>query len=166
MTAQMEVVDPQPATYRGDLAVLYREHSGAVYGLVHRVCGPAFAPDVTQEVFVRFWKDPSRFEPARGSLRSFLLSMANSRAIDVVRSEYARRGGEERSAWEYPMRVGEALNDLPAPERDAIVSAYYGGCSYREAAEALGTPEETIKSRIRAGLTRLRSDLGDLPAVR
>ncbi len=159
-------------------ADIYREHSNAVYGLACRVCGPALAAEVTQDVFVRFWTDPQRFDPARGSLRSFLLASTNGRAIDVVRSETARRGREDRTSRLAPAAfvesdqellarerseiIAKAIGELPPGERDAIVSSFYGERTYREAARVLETPEGTIKSRIRAGLRTLHLALGDL----
>jgi len=166
---------------KGDFAEIYRDHASAVYGLACRVCGPGLAAEVTQDVFTRLWTHPEKFDPARGSLRSFLLATANGRAIDVVRSEGWRRGREERTArfapatsaaadhelleQERSARIAEALTELPAPQRDAIVSAFYGERTYREAAQLLRQPEGTIKSRIRAGLETLRNALGDFPSA-
>ena len=159
-------------------ADIYLEHSDAVYGLACRVCGPALAAEVTQDVFVRFWTHPQKFDPARGSLRSFLLEMTNGRAIDVVRSETARRGREDRTSRFAPAAFAEsdqellarerseiiarAIGELPPGERDAIVSSFYGERTYREAARVLETPEGTVKSGIRAGLRTLHDALGDL----
>ncbi len=165
----------------GDFAEIYRDHSSAIYGLACRVCGPGLAAEVTQDVFTRLWTHPDKFDPARGSLRSFLLASANGRAIDVVRSEGWRRGREERTSrlapavsagadrelleQERSARIAAALSELPAPQRDAIVSAFYGEHTYREAAQVLCEPEGTIKSRIRAGLRTLRNALGDFPSA-
>ena len=69
------------------LAEVYRRHGGAVYGMARRVLSnTAEAEDVTQEIFLRLWNDPDRFDPSRGSLRSFLLAQAHGRAVDAVRS--------------------------------------------------------------------------------
>jgi RNA polymerase sigma-70 factor (ECF subfamily) len=155
---------------------LYAEHSQGVYGLAWRICGSSFAGDITQEVFLSLWKNPDRFDPIRGSLHSLLLTMAHGKAIDIVRSETARRGREKRSASAEPMSdVGDeefdkntaslitlALDRLPAKEKEAIVTAFYGDCTYREAALVLGQPEGTIKARIRKGMARMRFDLGSL----
>lgn len=159
----------------------FRDHRKAVYLLASRVCGPKHAGDVTQEVFLRLWRDPERFDPARGSLRNFLLAITHHKAIDAVRSEEARRAREERASRavdaseveldcellqrESAGRISEALDDLAPSERQAIVAAFYGHRSYREAAILLGEPEGTIKSRIRSGLRQLRITLADHPAV-
>lgn len=163
--------------YREDaLAEVYRRHGGAVHALASRILGRGpQADDVAQEVFLDLWRRPERFDPSRGTLRTFLMTMAHARSVDVLRSESARRAREERStretatagydiehqAWDLAVaeQVRAALGDLPADERRAIELAYFGGHTYREVATILGEPEGTIKSRIRAGLRRLRSRL-------
>src|ERR1700726_179172 len=81
------------------LAGVYRRHGGAVYGLARRVLNNSSeAEDVTQEVFLRLWNQPDRFDPARGSLRSFLLAQSHGKAVDVVRSHNSRRMREARDA--------------------------------------------------------------------
>ena len=88
------------------LAEAYRRHGGAVFGLAKRVLNnPTEAEDVTQEVFLRLWNQPDRFDPARGSLRSFLLAQAHGRAVDAVRSSSSRRSSRRpamRSARRSP----------------------------------------------------------------
>ena len=74
------------------LAEVFRRHGGAVHGLARRLLGDdAPAEEVVQEVFLRLWRQPERFDPDRGSLRSFLLAQAHGRAVDLIRSEEARR---------------------------------------------------------------------------
>jgi RNA polymerase sigma-70 factor, ECF subfamily len=158
------------------LAEAYRRHAGAVYGLARRLLNDVrLAEEVVQEVFLRLWNQPDRFDPARGSLRSYLLAHAHGRAVDLLRSEGARRQREERDArqaaeagydlehevWDLTTaeRVRSALESLPEGERDAIQLAYFGGLTYREVADRLGQPEGTVKSRIRSGLKRLRGEL-------
>lgn len=158
------------------LAETYRRHGRAVYGLARRVLvDPAEAEDVTQEVFLHLWRNPARFDPARGALRTYLLTQAHARAVDVVRSRTARVRREtddarktanasydiEREVWDLALaeRVAEALETLPAEERAAIDLAYFGGHTYREVARMLAAPEGTVKSRIRNGLRKMRSTL-------
>ena len=160
------------------LARIYDRLGGAIYGLSRQVLkDDGLAQDVTQEIFLRLWNEPQRFNPERGSLRSFLLREAHSRSIERVRSEEARRQRESRSEFRdrpVPLdieddvlrsltsdEVRNALSQLPEGERSAIVLAYYGGHSYREVASVLGAPEGTIKSRIRSGLLKLSSLLDD-----
>lgn len=165
------------ARYQQDaLAEAYRRHAGAVFGLAKRLLGAAAqAEEVVQEVFLRLWNQPDRYDPDRGSLRSFLLAQTHGRAVDLLRSEQARRRREERDAvtavpvehdldrelWDLALadQVRAALQRLGPGEREAIELAYFGGRTYREVAETLGEPEGTIKSRIRAGLRRLRTEL-------
>jgi RNA polymerase sigma-70 factor (ECF subfamily) len=158
------------------LEAAYRRHSTAVFGVARRVIRDvALAEEVVQEVFVRLWNRPERFDATRGSLRSYLLIDAHARAIEVVRSDIARRGREDRSvrldptpgddvereAWELLLadHLRDALDDLTEGEREAIELAYYGGYTYRQVATMLGEPEGTVKSRIRSGLLHLRDRL-------
>ncbi|MGI9645414.1 MAG: sigma-70 family RNA polymerase sigma factor [Ilumatobacteraceae bacterium] len=158
------------------LAEAYRRHAGAVFGLSKRLLGDhSRAEEVVQEVFVRLWNEPNRYDPERGSLRSFLLAHTHGRSVDIIRSDVARRNREERESleqaeagydlarevWDMALagHVREALTNLQPGERDAIELAYFGGKTYKEVAEELGQPEGTVKSRIRAGLKRLRTDL-------
>jgi len=160
------------------LAEIYRRYGGAVWSLARRVLQDGHrAEEVCQTVFTDLWAAPERYDPARGSLRSWLLTQAHGRAVDVVRSEEARRRRDERDARQAPpprpeadvettvaglavaQEVRRALHSLPPEERDPIVLAYFGGQSYRQAAEQLGQPEGTVKSRIRSGLAKLRRAL-------
>jgi RNA polymerase sigma-70 factor (ECF subfamily) len=160
------------------LAEVYRRHGRAVYGLARRVLqDTAEAEDVTQEVFLRLWREPDRFDPERGSLRSFLLAETHGRAVDAVRSSSSRRAREAREAArtaraEYDMQheawdlaladqVARAMGELSDDERRAIELAYFDGRTYREVARVLEQPEGTVKSRIRSGLRRLRDALTD-----
>ncbi|MBO0732194.1 MAG: sigma-70 family RNA polymerase sigma factor [Acidimicrobiaceae bacterium] len=158
------------------LAEVYRRHGGTVHALARRLLGTdGRAEEVTQDVFVDLWNRPERFDPARGSLRSFLTTVVHGRAVDVLRSDAARAGREQRTAretaaagydlenevWDLAVadQLQEALATLSPPERHAIELAYFNGHTYREVAALLGEPEGTVKSRIRAGLRRLRTAL-------
>lgn len=160
----------------GALAETYRRHGGAVQGLARRLLrSDTHAEDITQEVFVRLWEQPERFDTERGSLRSFLLSIAHNRAVDHLRSSSARTSREQRSAaevaasgynierhaWDLHVsdQVRRALVDLTDQQRRAIELAYFDGHTYRTVAAMLGEPEGTVKARIRAGLTSLRRAL-------
>lgn len=158
------------------LAEAYRRHAGAVYGLAKRLLSDhARAEEIVQEVFVRFWNEPDRFDPGRGTLRSFLLANAHGRSVDLIRADVSRRRREEREAfqaaaagydvaheaWDLALasHVRDAMHVLHDGERAAIELAYFGGMTYREVAEQLGDAEGTVKSRIRSGLKKLRSEL-------
>jgi RNA polymerase sigma-70 factor (ECF subfamily) len=163
------------------LATIYQRHAASVLGLARQILGDtARAEEIAQTVFLRIWEQPDRFDPARGSLRSFLLTITHTRAIDLIRSDRARtrreesdhRRGEplarafEADEWLGALQahVREALVQLPDPERLPLVAAYYGGYTYQQVAEMLGQPEGTVKSRIRSGLRRLRPGLAALGA--
>jgi RNA polymerase sigma-70 factor (ECF subfamily) len=158
------------------LAEVYRRHAGAVFALARRLLADrTLAEEIVQEVFLRLWNDPDRFDPDRGSLRSYLLAQCHGRSVDLIRSESSRRRREEKEltlaaeagydleheVWDMAVaeRVKATLQTLPEGEREAILLAYFGGHTYREVADLLGTPEGTVKSRIRSGLKKMRGEL-------
>ena len=164
------------------LAEAYRRHGGAVFGLARRLLGDAaIAEELVQEVFLRLWDQPEKFDPSRGSLRSYLLAHCHGRSVDVLRSDASRRRREERDAlrtaeagydlehevWDLTVadHVRAAVQQLPQAERAAIELAYFGGHTYREVADLLHEPEGTVKSRIRSGLRRMRDSLVDANSV-
>lgn len=157
------------------LSEAYRRHGRQVfrvaYGVLRRT---ELAEDVTQEVFVRLWQRPERFDPTRGGLGGFLQLDAHGRSIDLLRSEQSRINREIKeqhlsSASFSPISIEEevmkrisseevrdALEQLRPEERSPIAMAFFLGHSYRAVAEILGVPEGTVKSRIRSGMARLR----------
>ena len=163
------------------LGEVYDLYSSLVFGLAHRVTGNrVVAEDITQDVFVRLWGNPGGFDPDRASLRTYLGMLTHGRAVDVIRSDVRRTAREqveagevirmEPSDWARPEsvedddladRVRRAVGRLPAPQREALRLAYFGGHSYREVATLLGIPEGTAKSRLRQALAKL----GDLLAA-
>lgn len=162
------------------LSGIYGDHSAAVFSTACQVCGPAMAEDVTQEVFLQLLRHPERFDPARGSLRTYLLVIARHKAIDMLRAEKRRCAREHRADTlvdhagpvepdaatldrDRTLRVAAALSRLPRHERDALVVAFFGGYTYQQAAVYLGQPEGSTKSRIRSGLRRLAQALADAP---
>jgi RNA polymerase sigma-70 factor (ECF subfamily) len=180
-THDADDVELMRAVANGDdqaLATIYQQHADTCYALARRVVNDrTLAEEVIQELFVRLWRQPDRFDPSRGSLRSFLLAQVHGRSVDLLRAEVARRGREERHASRAPISnddlerevldlteaesVRAALANLSEGERSAIELAYFGGHTYREVATLLEQPEGTVKSRIRSGLLRLRAALID-----
>ena len=168
-----QLVDRIRSGDRGALEELFNEHGGAVKGVAARVLrDDALADDVVQDTFVSLWSAPNKYDPARGTLRTFLLTIAHRRAVDIVRSEVARTRREqkppdpdytnvEEEVWSRDLSatVREALNDLSEGEREAISLAYFGGLSYVEVAKKLDQPEGTVKSRIRSGMKKLSISL-------
>jgi RNA polymerase sigma factor (sigma-70 family) len=157
------------------LTEIYDQFASFVYGLALRVIGDArAAEDVVQDVFVGVWERPDAFDPDRGSLRTWLGTLAHRRAVDHVRREEARRRRAIKEASrsdttpdveEMAMalvtaeRVRSALATLPDDQRRAIQLAYFGGKTYRQVAQVLGIPEGTAKSRLRLGLRRIADAL-------
>ncbi|MHB1986956.1 MAG: RNA polymerase sigma factor [Acidimicrobiales bacterium] len=167
------------------LAEIYRRYAAGLLGLARRLLSDArLAEDVLQEVFVRFWNRPQRFDPDRGSLRAFLAAETHGRAVDLLRADEARRRREAKDALRAPItatiehevvetmladHVRVAVAELPETERKAVELAYFGGLTYREVATVLNEPEGTVKSRIRKALQRLETaliDLRDREAIR
>jgi RNA polymerase sigma-70 factor (ECF subfamily) len=165
---------------RGDesaFAGLYDQLSGPVYGLIRRVVrDPAQSEEVAQEVMLEVWRAATRFDPARGSAATWVLTIAHRRAVDRVRSATAAAEREKRTsvllspaadevadAVEASLereRVRRCLDGLTELQRESITLAYYGGYSYPEVAGLLGITLGTIKTRIRDGLIRLRDCMG------
>jgi RNA polymerase sigma-70 factor (ECF subfamily) len=158
------------------LAEVYRRHHPHVHGLAYRMCGQDGADDVVQDVFLRLWQKPGRYNPDRGPLRSFLALEAHGRAIDSLRRDGAQRARDAADRRQSAMNVEveveatalarlagnevtQALAVLPDHERLVIVLAYFGGHTYREVAGIVRQPEGTVKSWIRSGLARLRGEL-------
>lgn len=165
---------------RGDARAfeeLYELLAPPVYGLALRVVrAPDLAQDVSQEVLVDVWRLAPRFDPARGSALSWVLTMTHRRAVDRVRREEAQAGRTARAAsltdpagdvvlaelehgWDAAV-VRRALHELTPVQREAIELAYFDGRTHQQVAASLGIPLGTAKTRIRDGLIRLRDALG------
>jgi RNA polymerase sigma factor (sigma-70 family) len=158
------------------LAELYDRIGGTAYGLAYRVLrDEALAEDAVQDAFLGLWRSAGSFVPERAKASTWILTLVHRRAVDVVRREQRRRtepleaapepaeGSAEEAAWLRldRERVQAALAQLPDQQREAIELAYYGGYTQSELADRLGQPVGTIKSRMFAGLARLRELLDD-----
>jgi len=162
----------------GAFAEWYDATSARAFGLAVRVLrDPAQAEEVTQESYLECWRHAARFDSAKGSAISWLLTIVHRKAVDRVRSaESAGRrdvayGQRERSvphdetaeaaaASIEATRVRAALADLTAKQREAVELAFLGGYTHTEVASMLDLPIGTAKTRIRDGLIRLRDALG------
>lgn len=166
----------------GDLSALeqlYTRYGEAVYRLAVRILtNPQEAEDLTQEVFLTFWRNTS-YDPARGTVLTYLLTMTRSRGINRLRQAKTRlnllhRWNQHRptaapnvpmehaSLTELSQRVAVALETLPANQRQVLELAYYDGLSQSEITERLQIPLGTVKTRSRQGLLKLRRLLKDL----
>ncbi len=165
------------------LAQIYDRYHRQVFSLALRILGDhVLAEDTTQEVFLALWRDPSKFDPAKGRFASWLLSLAHHRSVDGVRREESQRRRRDRLAeLEPPAQLGEdpadkalervvgadvrsALSELPAVQREALTLAYFGGYTQREVAALTGAPLGTVKTRMLAGMRGLRQVLGTAPS--
>ena len=177
----MTLSDPQlvigVARWDADaLAELYARHGRAVYGVARRLCGPDASSGVTEDVFLRFWSRAEGVDPTRGSLRSHLIADVYARAVEVVHVQGAPSKRGPTSAAARPRRtphltphagddaprdeVDGLIAQLEDGEREAIVLTFFGGQTYREIVELLEQSECTVKSWIRAGLSRIHSLVG------
>jgi RNA polymerase sigma factor (sigma-70 family) len=153
------------------LAELYDRFGRLAYGVALRVLRDrALAEDAVQEAFLAIWRTAGRYRQERAKPSTWLLTLVHRRAVDLVRREDRRRaepldeppeapGGavpEEAALRERRAAVQDALLELPDDQRQALELAYYGGLTQSDLAERLGVPLGTIKSRMFAGLTRLR----------
>ena len=163
---------------------LYQRFRRPAFALARRIMADdALAEDVLQEVFLSVWRDPATFDRGRGSVASWLLAVVHHKAVDAVRREESQRRRQvmaedelaldaplatrdvEEEAWSRVVadQVRTALGVLSAPQREALTLAYYGGYTQREVAALTGTPLGTVKTRMLAGMRRLRQELGGPP---
>jgi RNA polymerase sigma-70 factor (ECF subfamily) len=155
--------------------VIFDRHSGPAFSLAYRMCGRRpFAEDIVQEAFLSLWRSGGKYDRMRGSVRSWVLTAVHNRMIDAFRHEASRSGknvsddGEverieapERTDVEAERRdqasqVRDALESLPADQRQVVELAYFGGFSHTEIAEMLELPPGTVKGRMRLGMNKLR----------
>jgi RNA polymerase sigma-70 factor, ECF subfamily len=161
------------------LGILYDRYGGIVYRLALKILAdPPASEDLTQEVFLALWQKKN-YDPQRGSINSFLMTMTRSRAIDRIRSQGAKQRSAERwgqnleaspgapsplelaSISERAQRVREAMQNLPERQRQVLEMAYYSGMSQSEIAQTLNTPLGTVKTQARQGLIKLKKLLKD-----
>jgi RNA polymerase sigma factor (sigma-70 family) len=168
---------------RGDeqaLAALYDRVGRVAYGIAYRILrDDRLAEDAVQEGFLAVWRSAVTFSADRGKASTWIVTLVHRKAVDIVRREQRRRaeplevgpaqdvadpsGSAEDEAWLVfeRDRVQSALRALPDAQRETLELAYYGGYSQSELASKLGVPLGTIKSRMFAGLARLREVLDE-----
>ena len=160
-------------------ALVYDRHCGAAYGLAYRMVGSrGLAEDVVQEAFLALWRGASRYDGARGSVRSWVLGIVHNRAIDALRRTLVhekRRASDEGLDRTVPAEerteveavrnddarfVRAAMDTLPTDQRRVVELAYFSGYTHTEIAEVIDVPLGTVKGRMRLGLSKLRDELG------
>jgi RNA polymerase sigma-70 factor (ECF subfamily) len=170
---------------RGAVDDLYERFRRPAFALARRILADdVLAEDVLQDVFLTVWRDPGAYDRSRGSFSSWLMAMVHHKAVDAVRREESHRRRQTRAEEEHDLaaptatadvedeawarvvgqQVRAALADLPDAQREALTLAYYGGYTQREVAALTGTPLGTVKTRMLAGMRRLRDDLGSVVA--
>jgi RNA polymerase sigma-70 factor (ECF subfamily) len=160
--------------------VIFDRHAGVAFALAYRMCGRRpLAEEIVQEAFMSLWRSTARYDPSRGSVRSWVLRVVHNRTIDAFRRELSCAGHDVSEEWisetlPAPERTEEeverrsearlvrsALDELPRDQRQVIELAYFGGYSHTQIAAALGLPAGTVKGRMRLGLSKLRIALGE-----
>jgi RNA polymerase sigma factor (sigma-70 family) len=164
----------------GALEALYERYGRPAYSLARRILtDEALAQDVVQEVFLSLWRNAGRFDAGRGTVATYLLSMTHHRAVDVVRREEnlrrwrtsdeglefepdpKARVEDQVEASERRAEVRAALDGLPAAQREALLLAYFGGYTQREVSALVGVPLGTVKTRMAAGMRKMKASLQD-----
>jgi RNA polymerase sigma-70 factor, ECF subfamily len=160
--------------------VIFDRHASAAFSLAYRMCGRrAAAEDIVQDAFLSLWRSGGGYDPRRGSVRSWVLSVVHNRAIDAMRRLGSKAGRDvpdegianrlpavERTDTEVERlddarQVRTALDELPPDQRRVIELAYFGGFTHAEIAEMLELPPGTVKGRMRLGLNKMRYTLGE-----
>src|SRR4051812_18072901 len=185
-TSSLADEDLMRLVQRGDaraFEAVYDRHGSAAFSLAYRIAGNrTVAEDIVQEAFLSVWRSSVRYQPERGNLRSWLLSVVHNRAIDSIRRQvvHSKRqvdadGIEERKAApeltdveafrrEEAQTVRSAMERLPSDQLRVIELAYFGGFTHSQIAEVLGEPLGTVKGRMRLALDKMRDGLGEAVA--
>lgn len=151
------------------MAQLYDRYSSVVYAVALRVLGETgAAEDVLQEIFMQVWRNPASFQASRGNLAPWLAVITRNRAVDVLRKRRPQTEisenllsidqdlASETDRGRAVEKVRAVLKDMPPAQRSALEMAYFEGYSHSEISEKTGEPLGTVKTRIRAGLSKLR----------
>ncbi len=154
---------------------LFDRYGGLAYSLVMRILKDGEeAEELVQELFLRTWREAGKFDPSRGEVKTWLLQMARSMAIDRLRAQTSRAKREESYATEtgktnptpdeteQERLVRQALSELPEDEKKILIAAYFEGYTQRELAGRFGLPLGTVKSKVRQGMQKMRKRLGPI----
>jgi RNA polymerase sigma-70 factor (ECF subfamily) len=154
------------------MLAIYRRYGGLVYSLaLQTLRRPTLAEEVTQDVFLKLWQQPERWNPALGQLSSWLLTITRNAAIDRLRREARHQAGDwpaeaddagpvltpDVAAWADGQLLRDLLQQLSPDQRELIELAFYRGYTHSELAEGLGIPLGTVKTRLRTGMQKLRT---------
>ncbi len=172
-----------PLVAQGDDAafeVIFDRHGSAAFSLAYRMSGQrSVAEEIVQESFLSLWRHADRYQPGRGSVRTWVLGVVRNQAIDTFRRREAKQTRDVSDAGiaerltasehteldliraEESRHVRAAMDELPAEQRQVIELAYFGGFSHTEIAALLQLAPGTVKGRMRLGLSKLRLLIGD-----
>ena len=161
---------------------LYARYSRVVYSLILRITGqPASTQEIVQEVFLQLWRKAHAYQPSRGSVQPWLLTLARHRALDQVRRKDEKQRQREQGMENYSLeaampdpeqwvdqqrrakQVRDLIGSLPEAQRRAIELAYFEGMTQSEIPKAMNEPLGTVKTWIRSALLRLRQELAGTP---
>jgi RNA polymerase sigma factor (sigma-70 family) len=179
--ADVDLLSRMRAGDRRAVDDLHARFSRPAFTLARRVLGDdTLAEDVVQEVFLGVWRDPGAYDGDRGTFPAWLMALVHHEAVDAVRREESHRRRRNRDEEDLALttpasardveddvwarvvsdRVRTALGGLPAAQREVLTLAYYGGYTQREVAALTSAPLGTVKTRMLAGMRRLREELG------
>lgn len=174
MLADEDLISLVEAGNADAFATLYDRHSRSAYSLAYRMMGdPQAAEDLTQDAFIKVWRNAASYRADRGSVRTWMLSIVHNRGIDHLRSTASRRRTQDKieastprsqpsdafaETWRNSQReqVREAMKTLPAEQLKILELAYFSGYTHVEISELLGLPLGTVKGRMRLGLKKIR----------
>jgi RNA polymerase sigma factor (sigma-70 family) len=159
---------------QGAASAFVRRYQARVFGLAMTIVGtPAVAEEVSQEVFLKAWRHASGYDPRRGRVSTWLLTITHHAAVDAVRYRHedpmdpdqlmavlARHDGVHDDDPDTSLTLRHALAELPAEQRGPILMMAFQGLTAREIAVRDEVPLGTVKTRVRRGLLRLRNQLG------
>lgn len=174
------LVERMIAGDEGALSTLYDRYSGMLFSMLVRILkDTSAAEEILQDLFLQLWRNPSRFDPNRGSLPAWLLVIGRNRAISRLRSRERREVSEDSEGFsmesipspgnieeeaqrsQLAQRLKSAMATLPPEQREAVELAYFEGMSQTEIAARTGSPLGTVKSRVRAAMQSLKERFGD-----